>query len=128
MRMARHPSWPMVGVLRQLGSRTYLALGFPADTSPMTLAPPISDAPTQGTRPRPRVSDRVRRNATLTAEQLAPGRYLAIEDGGEVVIISLGEGAWRLARGLAADVVLEDRSVSRRHAVITCRDGEVVVL
>jgi len=24
--------------------------------------------------------------------------------------------------------VLEDRSVSRRHAVITCRDGEVVVL
>ena len=29
----------------------------------MTLAPPISDAPTQVTHPRPRVSDRVRRNA-----------------------------------------------------------------
>jgi pSer/pThr/pTyr-binding forkhead associated (FHA) protein len=25
-------------------------------------------------------------------------------------------------------VVLEDRSVSRRHAVITCRDGEAVLL
>ena len=93
----------------------------------MTLAPPISDAPTQVTRSRPRVSDRVRRNAALTAEQLAPGRYLAIEDGGEVVI-ALGEGSLRLGRGIGADVVLEDRSVSRRHALITCRDGEVVVL
>src|SRR5215217_1741816 len=111
----------------QLGSRTYLALGFRADTSPMTLAPPITDAPTQVTRSRPRVSDRVRRNAALTAEQLVPGRYLAIEDGGEVVVIAVGEGALRLGRGIAADV-LEDRSVSRRHAVITCREGEVVLL
>jgi pSer/pThr/pTyr-binding forkhead associated (FHA) protein len=94
----------------------------------MTLAPPVSDAPTQVTRPRPRVSDRVRRNAALTAEQLSPGRYLAIEDGGDVVVIALSEGGLRLGRGIGADVVLEDRSVSRRHAVITCRDGEVVVL
>jgi len=94
----------------------------------MTLAPPIIDAPTQVTRSRPRVSDRVRRNAALTADQLAPGRYLAIEDGGEVVVIAVGEGALRLGRGIAADVVLEDRSVSRRHAVITCREGEVVLL
>jgi pSer/pThr/pTyr-binding forkhead associated (FHA) protein len=94
----------------------------------MTLAPPITDAPTQVTRSRPRVSDRVRRNAALTAEQLAPGRYLAIEDGGDVVVIAVGEGALRLGRGIAADVVLEDRSVSRRHAVITCRGGEVVLL
>lgn len=94
----------------------------------MTLAPPISDAPTQVTRPRPRISDRVRRNAALTAEQLSPGRYLAIDDGGEVVVIALGEGALRLGRGIGADVVLEDRSVSRRHAVIMSRAGEVVVL
>ena len=33
----------------------------------MTLAPPRTDAPTQVTRSRPRVSDRVRRNAALTA-------------------------------------------------------------
>jgi pSer/pThr/pTyr-binding forkhead associated (FHA) protein len=111
-----------------MGSRTYLALGFAADTPPMTLAPPISDAPTQVIHSRPRVSDRVRRNAALTAEQLAPGRYLAIEDGGEVVVISVGEGALRLGRGIGADVVLEDRSVSRRHAVVTCRGAEVVLL
>src|SRR4029079_3517202 len=66
----------------QLRQGTYPALAWPADSSRMTLAPPIIDAPTQVTRSRPRVSDRVRRNASLTAEQLAPGRYLAIEDGG----------------------------------------------
>ena len=70
----------------------------------------------------------MRRNAALTAEQLDPGRYLAIEDGGEVVVIAVGEGVLRVGRGIGADVVLEDRSVSRRHAVITCRDGEVVLL
>ena len=59
----------------------------------MTLAPPISDAPTQVTHPRPRVSDRVRRNAAMTAEQLSPGRYLAIEDGGEVVVIAVAGSA-----------------------------------
>ena len=93
----------------------------------MTLAPPITDAPTQVTRSRPRVSDRVRRNAALTAEQLAPGRYLAIEDGGEVVVIAVGEGSLRFGRGQASDVVLEDRSVSRRHAVVTRRGDEVVL-
>lgn len=93
-----------------------------------TLAPPLSDAPTEVRSPRPRVSDRVRRNAALTAEQLSPGRYLAIEDGGELVVITVGEGVLRLGRGIGADVVLEDRSVSRRHAVITCRDGQVVLL
>jgi len=94
----------------------------------MTLAPPISEATTQVRSARPRVSDRVRRNAALTAEKLAPGRYLAIEDGGEDVVIAVGEGTLRLGRGIGADVVLEDRSVSRRHAVITCRGGEAVLL
>ena len=88
----------------------------------------VSDAPTQVGGDLPRISQRDRQRAALTAQQLAPGRYLAIEDGGEVVVIAVGEGALRLGRGIAADVVLEDRSVSRRHAVITCREGEVVLL
>jgi pSer/pThr/pTyr-binding forkhead associated (FHA) protein len=93
-----------------------------------TLSPHTSEAPTQVGVSRPRVSDRVRRNAALTADRLGPGRYLAIEDGGEVVVIAVGEGTLRVGRGLQAEVVLEDRSVSRRHAVITCRAGEVVLL
>jgi pSer/pThr/pTyr-binding forkhead associated (FHA) protein len=87
----------------------------------------VSDAPTQVGGDLPRISRRDRQRAALTAEQLAPGRYLAIEDGGEVVVIAVGEGSLRLGRGIASDVVVEDRSVSRRHAVVT-RTGEEVVL
>ena len=50
-----------------------------------TLAPNVSEAPTQvGARP-PLISERDRRRAAVTAGQLDPGRYLAIEDGTEVV-------------------------------------------
>jgi pSer/pThr/pTyr-binding forkhead associated (FHA) protein len=92
-----------------------------------TLAPNISDAPTQVGGRLPLISDRDRRRAALTSEQLDPGHYLAIEDGEEVVVIAVGEGSLRLGRGQASDVVLEDRSVSRRHAVVTRRDADVVL-
>jgi pSer/pThr/pTyr-binding forkhead associated (FHA) protein len=119
-------------------SRTYLPLRKAADTADMTTLAPThpfgfadndetgSDMPTQAGA-LPRISQRDRQRAALTAEQLAPGRYLAIEDGGEVVVIAVGEGSLRFGRGIASDVVLEDRSVSRRHAVVT-RMGEEVVL
>ena len=87
----------------------------------------VSEAPTQVGGDLPRISQRDRQRAALTAEQLAPGRYLAIEDGTEVVVIAIGEGSLRFGRGIASDVVLEDRSVSRRHAVVTRRGEEVVL-
>ena len=86
-----------------------------------------SDATTQVGARLPRLLQRDRSRAARTAERLAPGRYLAIEDGGEIVVIAIGEGSVRLGRGLASDVVLEDRSVSRRHAVVTRRGDEVVL-
>ena len=87
----------------------------------------LSEAPTQAGGRLPRISQRDRRRAALTAEKLASGRYLAIEDGGDVVVIPVGEGSLRFGRGQASDVVLEDRSVSRRHAVVTRRGDEVVL-
>jgi pSer/pThr/pTyr-binding forkhead associated (FHA) protein len=87
----------------------------------------VADAPTQVGGRLPRISERDRGRAALTAEQLEPGCYLAIEDGGEVVVIPVGEGSLRLGRGQASDVVLEDRSVSRRHAVVTHKEGAVVL-
>jgi pSer/pThr/pTyr-binding forkhead associated (FHA) protein len=86
-----------------------------------------ADATTQVGARLPRLLQRDRSRAARTAERLAPGRYLAIEDGGEIVVIAIGEGSVRLGRGLASDVVLEDRSVSRRHAVVTRRGDEVVL-
>jgi hypothetical protein len=92
-----------------------------------TLAPNISDAPTQVGGKLPLISQRDRRRAALTAEHLHAGRYLAIEDGEEIVVIPVGEGSLRFGRGQASDVVLEDRSVSRRHAVVTRRGDDVVL-
>ena len=94
----------------------------------MAIADPrlSTEAPTQETGTLPRIPEE-RRRAPRTMPRLSPGRYLAIEDGGEVVVIAVGEGSLRFGRGQASDVVLEDRSVSRRHAVLT-RRGDAVVL
>jgi pSer/pThr/pTyr-binding forkhead associated (FHA) protein len=48
----------------------------------------------------------------------APGRYLAIEDGGLTRLVALHQPVTHLGRGFSADLRLEDQSVSRRHAVI----------
>jgi len=80
------------------------------------------------THPLPRTNDRERRRAAITAPRLDPGRYLAIEDGGEVVVIEIGEGNVHLGRSTAADVMLEHLSVSRRHAVVARRGEDVVIL
>jgi pSer/pThr/pTyr-binding forkhead associated (FHA) protein len=58
----------------------------------------------------------------------APGRYLAIDDGEDVVLVAVREGALRLGRDPAADVVFDDPSVSRRHAIVLPRDGGTVIL
>lgn len=90
-----------------------------------------TEAPTQETGPLPRLPERDRRRASATAARPAPGRYLAIEDGGEIVMFALGdrEGqTLRIGRSPSADIVLDDASVSRRHAVVVHRGGHAVLL
>jgi pSer/pThr/pTyr-binding forkhead associated (FHA) protein len=94
---------------------------------PFLDSPPI-ESTTQLGRPLPRTNDRERRRAAITAPRLAPGRYLAIEDGGEVVVIEIGDGNMHLGRSAAADVMLEHLSVSRRHAVVARRGEDTVIL
>jgi pSer/pThr/pTyr-binding forkhead associated (FHA) protein len=70
------------------------------------------------------LADRNRRDAATTIEKLAPGRYLAIEDGDETVVMALDKPVVRVGRSVAADIRLDDASVSRRHALlITEHDG-----
>jgi len=55
------------------------------------------------------------------ARELAPkaGRYLACrDDEGEVRLFPIGQGWTRIGRSAAADIRLDDPSVSRRHALI----------
>ena len=92
-----------------------------------SVAPPI-EVPTQAGVALPRTNERERRRAAITAPQLSSGRYLAIEDAGEVVVIEIGEEIVHLGRSTASDVMLEHMSVSRRHAVVAKRGDDHVIL
>jgi len=46
------------------------------------------------------------------------GRYVAYEEEGEPVVVDLPAGWTRIGRSTAADVRLDDATVSRRHALI----------
>jgi len=86
------------------------------------------DAPTEETAALPRLASRDRRRAAAEIRRPAPGRYLAVDDAGDVVLVALREAALRLGRDPAADMVLDDPSVSRRHAIVLRRDGGTVIL
>jgi pSer/pThr/pTyr-binding forkhead associated (FHA) protein len=85
-------------------------------------------APTQETGPLPRLGDRDRRRASAAVARLDPGRYLAVEDGGEVVVFPLSRLPLRIGRSPAADIEIDDLSVSRRHAVLVERADRVEIL
>jgi pSer/pThr/pTyr-binding forkhead associated (FHA) protein len=87
-----------------------------------------TEAPTQETGTIPRIPERERRRASLTMPRLAPGRYLAVEDGSEVVLLPLNRDLTHIGRSPASEIVLDDASVSRRHALITRRGDRTVIL
>jgi hypothetical protein len=93
---------------------------------PTVLAHP-TDTPTLVADHLPLTGDRDRRRA-FTVPRLSTGRYLAVEDGEELVVIDIGSKPLHLGRSPAADVMLEHLSVSRRHAVVATRGDVVVVL
>jgi FHA domain len=93
----------------------------------MTLPAPASlecEAPTLVTRSGA-LLHRVRA-AAAAVWRLAPGRYLAIPDGGDVVVLPLGR-LTRIGRRATSDIVLDDSTVSRRHALVLDRGGWPVI-
>jgi pSer/pThr/pTyr-binding forkhead associated (FHA) protein len=64
----------------------------------------------------------------LAVEPPVPGRYLAFDDRGVTRLLALGKPVTHVGRGFAADVVLEDQSVSRRHAIIAEHRGAAHIL
>jgi pSer/pThr/pTyr-binding forkhead associated (FHA) protein len=89
---------------------------------------PHIEAPTQETGTLPKIPERERKRALMTVPRLAPGRYLAIEDGADVVLLPLVGELMHIGRSPAADIVLDDASVSRRHALIARRGEQTVIL
>ncbi len=56
-----------------------------------------------------------------------PGKYLAFcEDDGEIQIFTIEPGWTRIGRSLAADIRLDDPSVSRRHALIVSEPPDLL--
>ena len=85
---------------------------------------PATDAPTV-TLSTGALLHRVRATAEVIW-RLAPGRYLAIPDGDDVVVLPLGR-LTRIGRRATADIVLDDSTVSRRHALVLDRGGAPVI-
>lgn len=52
------------------------------------------------------------------------GHYLAYEDGSEVEVFPIERGWTRIGRSVAADLRLDDPSVSRRHALVVAEPGK----
>ena len=94
-----------------------------ADPQPLN-----TEVPTQETGSIPRIPERDRKRALATLPQLAPGRYLGIEDAGEIVFLPLSADVMHIGRSPSADIVLDDASVSRRHALIARRGDATVIL
>ena len=98
--------------------RAMTAISFSASS------PPATDAPTVVLRTGA-LLHRVRAAASAIW-RLAPGRYLAIPDGDEVVVLPVGR-LTRIGRRVTADIVLDDSSVSRRHALVLDRGGAPII-
>jgi pSer/pThr/pTyr-binding forkhead associated (FHA) protein len=73
------------------------------------------------------LTERDRGRAVARLERPGPGRYIAVPDGDHEALVPLREPTTRLGRSHTADVVLDDSSVSRRHALVV-RRGDATVL
>ena len=58
------------------------------------------------------------RNLAAGVDRLQPGRYLGVQGPGRAIVIPLEEEIVRIGRGIAADLRLDESSVSRRHAIV----------
>jgi pSer/pThr/pTyr-binding forkhead associated (FHA) protein len=98
-------------------------------TGMLTQAPtrPTVEGLTERVDPIACLDERVRRQATL-AHPAEPGRYIEVQGSDETLLIPLGKGVTHIGRGLAADLHLDEDSVSRRHAILVHRRDGMRVL
>jgi len=71
---------------------------------------------------------RERRRAVGRFPKPVAGRHLAIEEGDEILLVALDRDVLHVGRSPSADIVLDDATVSRRHAVLALQDGATVLL
>jgi pSer/pThr/pTyr-binding forkhead associated (FHA) protein len=94
-------------------------------TEPTPQTAPIT--PTRELDALPRLDPRARRRS-IDIDAAPPGRYLLVEDGAERRLLPLDGETTSIGRGVSADIVLGDHTVSRRHALIVLRGAGTRVL
>ncbi len=103
-------------------------MGFPTR---MTTRTAIRSAAAEGLTERVDavacLDERVRRQA-ISERSVEPGRYIEVEGPQGSLLIPLGAGVTHVGRGLAADLRLDENSVSRRHAILVDRPSGARVL
>jgi pSer/pThr/pTyr-binding forkhead associated (FHA) protein len=96
-------------------------------TTQAPIRPTVAEGATERFDPTACLDEGVRRRAT-PAEPQAPGRYVEVQGPDETLLIPLRDGVTHIGRGLAADLHLDEASVSRRHAILLNRRSGVRVL
>jgi FHA domain len=95
-------------------------------TAPANQTPQLAGE--ERTAPLPRLGVRERARAAGPFPKPPPGRHVAIEDGDSVMVVALDRPVLHFGRSTSADIVLDDATVSRRHAIIAQQGGEAVLL
>jgi FHA domain len=115
------------------------SMGFPPGMTTRPSSSPDSAATSpaaEGTTERvdaiSALDESVRREATRAhepaARALEPGRYLEVQGARETLLVRLEREITRIGRGLAADLRLDENSVSRRHAMLIHDDSGARIL
>jgi pSer/pThr/pTyr-binding forkhead associated (FHA) protein len=69
------------------------------------------------------VLDQNTRRQVVAPEDPEPGRYLVVQEGDLERLVRLDADVTRIGRGFSADLRLDDRTVSRRHAIVATQAG-----
>jgi hypothetical protein len=93
----------------------------------MLIRPAVADEMTERFDPVACLDERVRHQAR-PAGPVAPGRYMEVQGHEQTLLIPLGRDVMRIGRGLAADLHLDESSVSRRHAILVHRASGARIL
>jgi hypothetical protein len=104
---------------------------FAAPMTTQTLhRPNAADGLTERFDPTACLDERVRSKAT-PSDQLAglqSGRYVEVQGPDRTLHIALGAGVMHIGRGLAAELHIDESSVSRRHAILVPRPSGARIL
>ena len=90
----------------------------------MTTQTPIRSATAEGLTERVDAIaflDESTRRKAISERPSGPGRFLEVQGPAESLLIPLGTGVMHIGRGLSADLHLDEKSVSRRHAMLVHR-------